>query len=97
MPLGTLAAQLVHAAGESVSEPLPDNTRAVVLAAKDESHLLKIEQKLQHRGIPHRSIREPDSPWCNSLMSIGLEPVADRRAVRRVLSNLPLLRERKKE
>jgi hypothetical protein len=55
---GLLAAQLVHAAGESSPGNLPENTAAVVLAVPGESELLAVEQTLQTRAVPHRAIRE---------------------------------------
>lgn len=91
LPRGTLAAQLIHAAGES-SERVATGTHAVALAAKDEAHLSRIEAKLQRRGISHTAIREPDSPYNGALMAIGIEPVADRRLVRPITKGLRLLR-----
>lgn len=86
---GQVCSQLVHASNESISSPVPSGTRAVVLAAKNENHLLKIEQKLIELKIPHKSIREPDLG--NSLTAIGLEPVEDRNYVRPVTKKLRLL------
>jgi hypothetical protein len=91
LPRGVLAAQLIHAAGES-SERVVSGTHAVALAAKDEAHLSRIEAKLQRRGIAHTAIREPDAPYNGALMAIGIEPVADRRLVRPVTKGLRLLR-----
>jgi hypothetical protein len=87
-----LAAQLIHAAGESAGGDLPASTIAVALAARNEAQLLAIEQLLRRLKIPHRAIREPDSPWNGALMAIGLAPVRDRDAVRRVTGSLSLLR-----
>lgn len=92
LPRGVLAAQLIHAAGESSPGGLPTHTFAVALAARDQPHLEFLEQKLLERKIPHRAIREPDAPWDNALMAIGLEPVADRALVKPVTSSLALLR-----
>lgn len=39
LPRGLLAAQVVHAAGESSPGDLPEGTHAVVLAAEDQQHL----------------------------------------------------------
>ena len=87
-----LAAQLIHAAGESARGGVPPGTFAIALAARDEDHLVAIEGQLRAAAIPHWPIREPDPPWLGALMAIGLEPVADRRAVRRVTGGLALLR-----
>ncbi|HLT39279.1 MAG TPA: hypothetical protein VK034_23505 [Enhygromyxa sp.] len=92
LPRGVLAAQLIHAAGESAGGRLPESTIAVALAARDEAQLVEIEQQLRRSAIPHRAIREPDPPWHGALMAIGIEPVADRGAVRRVIGSLSLLR-----
>lgn len=92
LPLGTLAAQLIHAAGESTEGDLPPNTHAVALAAKGEEHLVFLEEKLRRLSIPHVAIREPDAPWNGALMAIGIRPVADRNQVKKVTSSLPLLK-----
>lgn len=92
LPLGAIAAQLIHAAGESSPENLPPGTFAIALAAKDEEHLLKLEAKLQKLDIPHHAIREPDAPYNNALMAIGIEPVTSRDVLKKVTSSLPLLK-----
>ena len=87
--MGTLTAQLVHAAGETgPSEP---GTHAVVLSATDERHLLRIERQLIKQNIKHHSIREPDSPWNGEIMAIGLYPTSDRVSVKPVTKRLRLL------
>lgn len=64
----------------------------MVLAAADVAHLEQVERELLRHQIPHHAIREPDAPWNNALMAIGLVPVADRKRVQKVTSKLPLLR-----
>lgn len=91
LPLGALAAQITHAAGESVIEPVPSGTHAVVLAVPNQAKLLALERKLIDLNIPHAAIREPDEPWNNELMTIGLKPT-HKHLVKKVLSNLSLLR-----
>lgn len=86
-----LAAQVVHAAGESSPGGLPPDTHAVVLAARDEAHLAAIEGSLTQAGIAAHSVVENDPPYAGQLMAIGLSP-APKDEVRRPLSNLPLLR-----
>lgn len=91
--MGVTIAQTIHAAGESApAGGVPSGTHAVALAARSEDDLLRVESLLQRRGIPHKSIREPDAPYFGQLMAVGLYPVSDRKAVRKVLGNLPLLR-----
>lgn len=86
-----MAAQLIHASGESSPGNLASNTYAVCLSARDEQHLLELEQKLIGHEIPHVAIREPDAPWNGALMSIGIVP-CDRKFPKRVTSQLPLLK-----
>ncbi len=90
---GQKYAMVVHAAGESVTERVPKETVAVALRtsaigedAQDE--LLQISARLDKAGIRHVIIRECDG----ESMAIGIEPTRDRKAVRKVLSSLPLLR-----
>lgn len=90
LPLGVISAQLVHAAGESVIGWVPPKTHAVVLAAKDEAHLAKIERQLRRRDILHTAIREPDLGDC--ITAIGITPTSDRKPLQKVLGSLPLLR-----
>jgi len=77
LPLGTIAAQLVHAAGESAAgfDELPPATHAVVLAVSNEQELHSLEYKARKLGYSFHSIREPDPPYNNSLMAIGFRPV----------------------
>lgn len=91
LPVGVLAAQLIHAAGESASG-VESGTYAVALAAKDEAHLEFIEARLRRLCIPHKAIREPDPPWNGALMAIGIEPVLDRQPLKKVTKNLKLIR-----
>jgi hypothetical protein len=92
LPRGVLAAQLIHAAGESSRAVLPPHTFAVALAAKDEAHLESLEMALRRSNIPHCAIREPDPPWNGALMAIGIVPVADRSTVKPITGSLKLLR-----
>lgn len=86
-----MVAQTIHAAGESVREPVPNNTYAVALAARDEAELVALHERLVAAAIPCVLIREPDSPWNGQAMSLGISP-CDRTHVRKFLSSLPLLR-----
>lgn len=88
--MGTLCAQITHAAGESSPGNLSEGTHAVVLAA-DQAKLLALERKLIEANIPHRAIREPDLPWDNQLMSIGICPTF-KHLIKKFVSNFPLLR-----
>jgi peptidyl-tRNA hydrolase len=88
MSVGHIAAQLVHAAGES-SNRVPTGTYAIVLAVPNQAKLLALEKRLIETGVPHKAIREPDMD--NELTAIGVEP-GPRKHLRKILSNLPLLR-----
>lgn len=91
MPLGTIVAQTIHAAGESSPGQLPENTYAVALAAENEEDLLVLEFKLKRAGIPHKTIREPDEPYLGAAMAIGIVPCG-RSTVRKLLSRFPLIK-----
>lgn len=84
---GVRAANLIHAAGESSSGQLPQNTRAVALEARDEEHLLVLEDQLREAEVPHQAIREE-----GQLFAIGIRPTEELFRVRKVTSSLPLIR-----
>lgn len=92
IPIGAQLAQTVHAAGESALFKVPPDTHAIVLAAKSEEQLREIESKLLENSIPHRSIIEIDPPYENQLMAIGLIPSRKTSSIKKVLSQLPLVR-----
>jgi hypothetical protein len=87
-----VAAQLVHAAGESSPGGLAVGTRAVVLAVDNESELEELRARSVELGVGHRAVYEPDVPWNGQLMALGLVPVRDRAEVRAVTHGLCLLR-----
>lgn len=91
LPLGHLAAQVAHAAG-SGSERHPPETHVVVLAVKNEAELREVAGRLAGHGIGHTLVEESDAPYEGQAMSIGIELVEDRTAVRKEVSSLPLLR-----
>lgn len=92
LPKGTQAAQIVHAAGESVERKVQSGTHAIVLAVKNEEHLLETYEKLNLLKIPNVLIAEPDPPWCGQFMAIGIKPTKDRKYIKKALSRLPLLK-----
>lgn len=89
--MGVMAAQIIHAAGESSPGNIPKGTFAVALAAESEIHLAAIERQLITKNIDHVAIREPDAPWDGALMAIGIAP-GDRRIIGKEVSRLPLVR-----
>lgn len=92
LPLGAKIAQTIHAAGESSPGNLPSDTHAVALETPNEAVLLDLEQRLKHAGISHVAIREPDAPYNNQLMAIGIPPQVRSKTLRKHLSRYALVR-----
>jgi peptidyl-tRNA hydrolase len=91
LPIGFLAAQVVHAAGESSPGRLPEGTNAVVLAVPNEAALRAMAERLAAASVAHVVVHEPDAPWNGQMTAIGLFPVSNRGRLRPMLSALPLL------
>ena len=85
-------AQTIHAAGESCEGPLPSGTYAIALGVPNEAGLRVLAQRLWDAGIPHKVITEPDSPYDGQAMAVGVFPTSDRDRIRKLTSNLPLIR-----
>ncbi len=62
-----------------------------MLSVPDEPTLRLYQERLALAGIAHVAVHEPDAPWLGALTAVGLVPLADRRAVKPLLSSLPLL------
>lgn len=100
LPLGVIAAQVTHAAGESFAEwsalhhgmRPPEHTTAVVLEARNAQHIYAILRKLDTTGIDFAPIYEPDAPWNGTLMAIGVYP-GNRDALSHHFKGLSLLRD----
>ena len=82
LPLGTIAAQVTHAAGASASawslynqKSLDEETRAVVLEVPDEEALSLLVSDLRSEGVPAVEVREPDPPYLGALMAVGVHPL----------------------
>src|SRR5579864_5008481 len=60
LPVGLMAAQIVHAAGES--GPTVDGTFAVVLVVPDERGLIGVAARLIRERVAFVPIFEPDEP-----------------------------------
>ena len=82
---------IVHAAGESVVETVPDGTYALVLQVPDEAALVREADRLQALGAHVVRVVEDAGPFAGQLMALGLRP-APRGGLRRMLSSLPLLK-----
>lgn len=85
---------IVHAAGASAQLPgaetaAPPTTAVALAASLDE--LCSLSRALADAGVPHVFVREPDDPWRDAPMAIGVVPMA-RARVRRLLAHLPLVR-----
>lgn len=65
-------------------------TNVVVLQA-DPEQLSALAHRLARTGVPHAPIIESDSPYCMQLMAIGISPLVERRAIRKLVSSLPLV------
>jgi hypothetical protein len=73
-----------HAAGEAFYEFAklslapegfnPNKTTLILRGARNENKLLKLEQQLIEKRVPHVAVREPMAPWNGQLMAIGLVP-----------------------
>ena len=85
-------AQTIHAAGESSPGNLPQTTHAIALHARDEAQLLELEQRLVYAGIEFVAIREPDAPFFNQLMAIGISPQVRSSTLKKATSSFPLVR-----
>lgn len=75
------------------SGPDHDDTHVVVLSARDEAHLLDLEQRLLAVGYAHAAVREPDAPFFGAITAIGLPP-APKRSAPRFLSKLSTIKEK---
>jgi peptidyl-tRNA hydrolase len=89
LPTGVIAAQVVHAAGESSPGNLGPDTYAVVLAVENEVELLALDARLAAQGVARRAIREPDMG--DQMTAIGLVP-GPKSQVGRWVSSIPLYR-----
>ena len=64
----------------------------MVLAVAGAGALRGLSDELTAARIEHTLIVEEDSPYEGQAMAIGLAPVRDRGPVKKVLSQLPLLK-----
>lgn len=89
LPRGFQAAQVAHAAGSFGQHP--PETHVVVLSVPDEPALRDLARRLDEAGVDHKLVVEVDVPFDGQATCIGCGLVRDRRPVRKVVSNLPLL------
>lgn len=62
-----------------------------MLSIANEGRLIELAGKLQKAGIPHTLIREQDPPFDGQFTAIGIVPLRDRKRVKKIVSELPLL------
>lgn len=80
-----------HIVARSKIDGIPRPT-AVVLGARNEQRLQRLERLLRTRGVSFVAIREPDPPFHGQLMAIGLHP-GDRDALARHVNEFQLIPE----
>jgi len=90
LSLGMTAAQVCHAAGESVRSRVPTGTHAVILGVPA-AELPAVAERLVRANAHYKLIFENDAPYALQLMAIGIEP-GPKDEVGRILADLPLLR-----
>jgi hypothetical protein len=61
-----------------------------MLHAAGVEELLALEAKLKAAGVPFTAIREPDMPYNNEIMAIGLRPCIRTKALRKLMAGFPL-------
>ena len=84
-------AQIAHAVGDSLEERHPPGTYVVVLACRDEAHLLAETDRLEAKGVALVRVIENEGPYAGQLTAVGLKP-ARKESVRRLLSSIASLR-----
>lgn len=92
LPFGAQAAQLIHAAGQSVTEPLGEGSYAIALHVPNQIELRRLAARLEIAAIPHKVIVESDAPYAGQWMAIGIKPM-DRKLLKPLLSSYPLARQ----
>ncbi len=54
--------------------PTHEPMTVVVLGVRDRISLERWARKLHKKGVKHTVVREPDAPWHNQMMAIGIWP-----------------------
>jgi hypothetical protein len=89
LPIEVQMINIAHASGESVVEaPIPSTTVCVLLHIENENALLEWEKIIRGKEYSYVLIREPDEPYNNAAMSIGLAPSIKRNQLRKLFYHL---------
>lgn len=93
LPLEIQMVQVAHAAGESIIEvPVSSKTTCVLLYVETEAQLIEYEVLIKSKDFHCVLIREPDEPYNNQAMSIGLAPSIKRNQLRKLFYHLELVK-----
>ena len=90
LPVGVMAAMVVHAAGRTGSK-VADYAHAVVLQVNDGESVVDLASKLAKASVEHLMILENEEPWNGAPMAIGIPPMEATAPLRKILKNLKLL------
>ena len=82
-------AQTAHAASEASGYP---PTVVVALAVPDEAALRRIALVLGEHSLTYKLITEDYGPFAGQAMALGVDPLDSREAIRKVVSDLPLVK-----
>lgn len=89
LPHGVQMAQVCHAASEASGYP---PTIVVALAVPDETALRRIALALGEQSLTYKLIEEDYGPFAGQAMALGVCPLDSREAIRKVVSDLPLVK-----
>lgn len=64
----------------------------VALVVPDETTLRRVAEALGEHSLTHQLIVEDSGPFAGQAMALGIQPSADRAAIRKVTSALPLVK-----
>lgn len=93
LPIEVQMINIGHAAGESIVEaPIPSTTRLVLLHADNENSLLELEAIVKAKNYHCVLIREPDEPYNNAAMALGLAPSTKRNQLRKLFYHCQALK-----
>lgn len=93
LPIEIQMINVAHAAGESIVEaPIPSTTRLVLLHVENEKVLLEWEEAIKAKNHHYVLIREPDEPYNNAAMALGLAPSIRRNQLRKLFYHATALK-----